>query len=456
LNSLYKLLISFFKSLNTLISFPILNLSPNKLKINLFYYVKPTRAKIKEHKNYKIYIRKAGLLFKDNLIRSKLNKLKYRFNLIVFLNKFLLSSSNQFVNPFDPVIKNKILLRPSIQSNKCLINYKSPNYDLTNHANPFSLSVFKNILNLDLQISTNNTNNTNNINNNNNAGKESEIKERLVVNNFKNSTDFLDVEIIRKVSKGPDLKSKNNYYKDNSDNKFNSDLISYVSSTRNSQISFVTTSSINDITDKTKSNNFGEIHLTKRESTIPSILSLIPTVLRPSKYVNPLDLTQLDLDLNNNLNIWGDTFLRLQQIIRLFLKLKAYKISQINKAKKSANLLETDIDKTKNNELALNNYVNPFNGQNLKYTDTALPTNELNELNELDLEEIIYLKLDNLEKLVTLLDSDLYLNKKTADGVARAEGSQEDRSLTSWDKAGVATVGWPISDKKEILIRTRQ
>jgi hypothetical protein len=86
--SLYKLLKSFFKSVKSLISYPILNVSPNKLIINLFYYVKPTRKKIKEHKKYQKYIRKEGKLFKENLLRSKFSKLKHRFNFILFLNKF--------------------------------------------------------------------------------------------------------------------------------------------------------------------------------------------------------------------------------------------------------------------------------------------------------------------------------------------------------------------------------
>ena len=88
LKSLYKLLKSFFKSVKSIISYPILHVSPNKLIINLFYYVKPTRQKIKNHKYYQKHIRKEGKLFKDNLLRSKFNKLKHRFNFILLLNKW--------------------------------------------------------------------------------------------------------------------------------------------------------------------------------------------------------------------------------------------------------------------------------------------------------------------------------------------------------------------------------
>jgi hypothetical protein len=88
LKSLYKLLKSFFKSVKSIISYPILHVSPNKLIINLFYYVKPTRQKMKDHKYYQKHIRKEGKLFKDNLLRSKFNKLKHRFNFILLLNKW--------------------------------------------------------------------------------------------------------------------------------------------------------------------------------------------------------------------------------------------------------------------------------------------------------------------------------------------------------------------------------
>jgi hypothetical protein len=94
LKSLYKLLKSFFKSLKSFISYPILNFTPNKLIINLFYYVKPTRAKIKEHKILQKYIRKDGKLFKDNLLRSKFSKVKQNLKILLFFKKWKVMSNN--------------------------------------------------------------------------------------------------------------------------------------------------------------------------------------------------------------------------------------------------------------------------------------------------------------------------------------------------------------------------
>jgi len=88
LNSLYKLLKSFFKTLKSLISFPILKNTPNKLKILLFYYVIPNNSILKARKNYKNYIRKDDKLFKDTILRTKLIKIMSRFKMILFISKW--------------------------------------------------------------------------------------------------------------------------------------------------------------------------------------------------------------------------------------------------------------------------------------------------------------------------------------------------------------------------------
>lgn len=88
LNSLYKLLKSFFKTLKSLISFPILKYSPNKLKILLFYYVIPNKGILKTKRNYQNYIRKDGKLFKDTILRTKLIKIMARFKMILFISKW--------------------------------------------------------------------------------------------------------------------------------------------------------------------------------------------------------------------------------------------------------------------------------------------------------------------------------------------------------------------------------
>nr|UEK25984.1 ribosomal protein S3 [Mutinus fleischeri] len=88
INSLYKLLKSFFKTLKSLISFPILKNTPNKFKILLFYYVIPNKTILKAKQNYNQYIRKDDKLFKDTILRTKLIKIMSRYKMILFLSKW--------------------------------------------------------------------------------------------------------------------------------------------------------------------------------------------------------------------------------------------------------------------------------------------------------------------------------------------------------------------------------
>nr|YP_009912227.1 ribosomal protein S3 [Phallus echinovolvatus]QLD96664.1 ribosomal protein S3 [Phallus echinovolvatus] len=88
LNSLYKLLKSFFKTLKSLISFPILKNTPKKLKILLFYYVIPNNSILKARKNYQNYIRNDDKLFKDTILRTNLIKIISRFKMILFISKW--------------------------------------------------------------------------------------------------------------------------------------------------------------------------------------------------------------------------------------------------------------------------------------------------------------------------------------------------------------------------------
>nr|YP_009912201.1 ribosomal protein S3 [Dictyophora indusiata]QLD96638.1 ribosomal protein S3 [Dictyophora indusiata] len=88
LNSLYKLLKSFFKTLKSLISFPILKNTPKKLKILLFYYIIPNNSILKARKNYQNYIRNDDKLFKDTILRTNLIKIVSRFKMILFISKW--------------------------------------------------------------------------------------------------------------------------------------------------------------------------------------------------------------------------------------------------------------------------------------------------------------------------------------------------------------------------------
>jgi hypothetical protein len=432
LRSLYNLLKSFFESLNSLISYPILNISPNKLKINLFYYVKPTRAKIKEHKKYQKYIRNAGILFKDNLLRSKLNKLKHRFNVVVFLNKWLL-----LLNTLST--QTQILLRPSMQRQPNYLNIypkineiTSPILTLltqtrsgdqsplinTTKEDPFILSLFNNILKL--KMPTNNANNANNANDTNNANNaDSEIKEQVVVNKFKNPTEV--VEIISKVSKSKVQELNSN----EASLPQQSNSLSVSSKTRIGAFKLSNTKQIKELisyvssTSRIKDEDLAFPAKPKSNSS-----SLLTKVSSHTSNPRQLEFKQLELDLINKLNSWGDTFLRLHQIIRLVSQLKAYKISKINKAKESAEKISQinkakesatmlDNNKTKNNDKQIElNYADLKDKLALGLIPKGLQTPLLLKLlpnNELDLEEIINLKLANLEKLVNLLDSSLYL-----------------------------------------------
>lgn len=88
INSLYKLLKSFFKTLKSLISVPILKITPENLKILLFYYVIPNKTILKAKQNYNKYIRKDDKLFKDTILRTKLIKIMSRYKMILFLSKW--------------------------------------------------------------------------------------------------------------------------------------------------------------------------------------------------------------------------------------------------------------------------------------------------------------------------------------------------------------------------------
>lgn len=87
LNYLYKILNSFFKKLDSLISFPYLEISPEKVKIRLFYYVLPSITKKIIHQSLHRYIRSDEKLYKELILRRKFKSIMEKFKLKLFIAK---------------------------------------------------------------------------------------------------------------------------------------------------------------------------------------------------------------------------------------------------------------------------------------------------------------------------------------------------------------------------------
>jgi hypothetical protein len=88
LNSLYKILKSFFNTLSTLISVPALEYSPDKIKIRLFYYKLPSFSEMKKHKKYQRYLRSDQKLFKDAILRGRFQNIMTKFKMKLFIAKW--------------------------------------------------------------------------------------------------------------------------------------------------------------------------------------------------------------------------------------------------------------------------------------------------------------------------------------------------------------------------------
>lgn len=87
LNYLYKILKSFFKKLDSLISLPYLEIYPEKVKIRLFYYVLPSITKKIIHQSLHRYIRSDEKLYKELILRRKFQSIMEKFKLKLFIAK---------------------------------------------------------------------------------------------------------------------------------------------------------------------------------------------------------------------------------------------------------------------------------------------------------------------------------------------------------------------------------
>lgn len=88
LKSLYVLLKSFFKSINCIISKPLLTFSPDQINILLFFYEKPSLAKALSHLTYKKYLLRKGKLLRHAQFQYKLNKIERRAFMINFITSW--------------------------------------------------------------------------------------------------------------------------------------------------------------------------------------------------------------------------------------------------------------------------------------------------------------------------------------------------------------------------------
>jgi Mitochondrial ribosomal protein (VAR1) len=88
LNYLYKILKSFFKKLESLISLPYLEISPDKVKIRLFYYVLPSITKKLIHQRLHRYIRSDEKLYKELILRRKFQSIMEKFKMKLFIAKW--------------------------------------------------------------------------------------------------------------------------------------------------------------------------------------------------------------------------------------------------------------------------------------------------------------------------------------------------------------------------------
>lgn len=101
LNTLYKILQSFFKKIHTLISYPALEISPDKIKIRLFYYVLPSLTKKRFHQILHRYIRSDEKLYKELILRKKFQSIMHKFKLTLFIAKW--KEENLFINVPRPI-----------------------------------------------------------------------------------------------------------------------------------------------------------------------------------------------------------------------------------------------------------------------------------------------------------------------------------------------------------------
>jgi len=123
LNSLYKYLKSFFKSLSSLISLPKLEYSPSQIKIRLFYYVLPSLSKMKYHKKLYRFIRRSEMLYKEQMNRRRFKNIMSIFKLKLFIAKW--KEDNYFIRIPNPISYFKGITVGPLNLNKVRPVYKS-------------------------------------------------------------------------------------------------------------------------------------------------------------------------------------------------------------------------------------------------------------------------------------------------------------------------------------------
>jgi len=86
--SFNKLLKSFFKTLSSIISLPIIESLPDKLNIRLFYYLKGNRKENRKLRKYKSFVKNSGRLFKDIMLRALISSKVGKESLALFLSNW--------------------------------------------------------------------------------------------------------------------------------------------------------------------------------------------------------------------------------------------------------------------------------------------------------------------------------------------------------------------------------
>jgi hypothetical protein len=123
--SLHKLLKSFFNTLSSLISLPIIESLPDKLNIRLFYYLKGNRKENKKLRSYKNYVKNSGKLFKEIMLRALISRKVGKESLALFLSNWkLLNNERIFSGPELLKTDNYSPLNLNSMSNKEHINEK--------------------------------------------------------------------------------------------------------------------------------------------------------------------------------------------------------------------------------------------------------------------------------------------------------------------------------------------
>jgi hypothetical protein len=121
--SFHKLLKSFFNTLSSLISLPVIESLPDKLNIRLFYYLKGNKHENRKLRRYKSYVKNSGKLFKEIMLRALISSKVGKESLALFLSNWKLLNNE------------RIISRPEAPKAVSLINLNSNNSNTQAHTN---------------------------------------------------------------------------------------------------------------------------------------------------------------------------------------------------------------------------------------------------------------------------------------------------------------------------------